>query len=156
MSQFTFLPECPAPHRVVLGDARLSLETEPSQNFDLLIMDAFSGDAIPAHLITREAFQIYWRHLKPNGVLAVHVSNRFLDVAPVVALQAERDSKQALLFSYAGNEENDESASDWVLVTSRPGFFGRSDMARAGQKIARIPGLRLWTDDYSNLYRILR
>ena len=156
MSQFTFLPECPAPHRVVLGDARLSLETEPSQNFDLLIMDAFSGDAIPAHLLTREAFQIYWRHLKPNGVLAVHVSNRFLDVGPVVALQADRDNKQALMFSYAGNEENDESASDWVLVTSRPGFFGRSDMARAGQKITPIPGLRLWTDDYSNLYRILR
>ena len=156
MSQFTFIPECPAPHRVVLGDARLSLETEPSQNFDLLIMDAFSGDAIPAHLLTREAFQIYWRHLKPNGLLAVHVSNRFLDVAPVVALQAERDSKQALLFSYAGNEENDESASDWVLVTSRSGFFERSDMARVGQKIAPIPGLRLWTDDYSNLYRILR
>ena len=156
MSQFTFLPECPAPHTVVLGDARLSLETEPPQNFDLLIMDAFSGDAIPVHLITREAFQIYWRHLKPNGVLAVHVSNRFLDVGPVVAMQAERDGKNVLMFSYAGNEENDESASDWVLVTSRPGFFERDDMVRAGQKIAPIPGLRLWTDNYSNLYRILR
>jgi hypothetical protein len=156
LSQFTFLPECPAPHQIVLGDARLSLETEPAQNFDLLIMDAFSGDAIPVHLLTREAFRIYWRHLKPDGVLAVHVSNRFLDVGPVVALQAAEDQKPALMFTYAGNEENDESASDWVIVTSRPGFFKRSEMARAGEKIIPIPGLRLWTDDYSNLYRILR
>jgi hypothetical protein len=156
LTQFTFLPECPAPHQIVLGDARLSLEAEPAQNFDLLIVDAFSGDAIPVHLLTREAFKIYWRHLKPDGVLAVHVSNRFLDVGPVVALQAAEDKKPALMFTYAGNEENDESASDWVIVTSRPGFFGRSEMARAGEKIAPIPGLRLWTDDYSNLYRILR
>ena len=123
MTQFTFIPECPAPHRVVLGDARLSLETEPPQNFDLLIMDAFSGDAIPVHLITREAFQIYWRHVKPDGVLAVHVSNRFLDVGPVVAMQAEQDGKRVLMFSYAGNEENDESASDYralsILQASR-------------------------------------
>ena len=78
------------------------------------------------------------RHLKPDGVLAVHVSNRFLDVGPVVALQAAEDKKPALMFTYAGNEENDESASDWVIVTSRPGFFGRSEMARAGE-IATAP-----------------
>ena len=74
---------------VVLGDARLSLAHEPSQQFDMLVIDAFAGDAIPVHLLTREAFDIYWRHLKPDGVLAVHISNQYLNLAPIVSLDAK-------------------------------------------------------------------
>ena len=73
--EFTYLLDCPAKVDVVLGDARLSLEREPSQQFDVLAVDAFSGDAIPVHLLTLETFRLYFRHLRPDGILAVHVSN---------------------------------------------------------------------------------
>ncbi len=82
---FTFLHDCKADHQVLLGDARLTLEAQPSQQFDLMAIDAFTSDAIPVHLLTREAFALYFRHLKPAGILAVHVSNRYLDLVPVVA-----------------------------------------------------------------------
>ncbi len=91
--RFKYLSDCPAHVDIVLGDARLSLAREPSQQFDILVIDAFSGDAIPVHLLTREAFRIYWRHLKPDGVLAVHISNRYLNLAPVVMLAAKESGK---------------------------------------------------------------
>lgn len=87
-TEFTFLKFCLAPKEIVMGDARLSMETGPSRQFDVLAVDAFSGDAIPVHLLTREANALYWRHLKPDGILAVHVSNRHLSLAPAVALPA--------------------------------------------------------------------
>ena len=112
----------PAQHDVVLGDARLMLERQPGQHFDLLVVDAFSGDAIPVHLLTREAWALYWRHLKPDGVLAVHVSNGYLNLAPVVALGAAETGKRAMKVSYDGSGVDEESASDWVLVSPNPGF----------------------------------
>ena len=156
-TQFTFLRDCPAPHDVVMGDARLSLEREEPQKFDVLAVDAFSGDAIPVHLLTREAFRLYWRHLKPDGVLAVHVSNLYLALGPVVALGAAETGKTAKMVSFETPDDNprEESDSDWVLVTSRPGFFDQPEL-KGASKIDPIPGLRMWTDDYSNLYRILR
>jgi SAM-dependent methyltransferase len=155
-SQFTFLSDCPAPHVVVPGDARLSLERESARHFDLLALDAFSGDSIPIHLLTREAFELYWRHLKPDGVLAVHVSNKYLALSPVIAMAAAANGKQAMSISYGGNAAAEESSSDWVLVTSRRGFFDLPDLMHAERPIEPIPGLRMWTDDYSNLYQILR
>ncbi len=155
-TQFTFLRDCMAPHEIVLGDARLSLEREQPRGFDLLAVDAFSGDAIPVHLLTREAFRLYWRHLKPDGVLAVHVSNKYLDLAPVVALAAAEDGKRAMTIEYDGDDDKEESASDWVLVSSRPGFFDQPEISKTDEKIQPIKGLREWTDDYSNLYRILK
>lgn len=155
-TQFTFLRDCPAEHEVISGDARLSLEREASRHFDLLVVDAFSGDSIPVHLLTREAFRLYWRHLRPDGVLAVHVSNKYLSLGPVVALAAAENKKQAMLVSYDGNETNEESSSDWALVTSRSGFFELPEIVPAEKPIDPIPGLRMWTDSYSNLYRILR
>jgi SAM-dependent methyltransferase len=155
-TQFTFLKDCPAPHAVIPGDARLSLEREPPKQFDILAVDAFSGDSIPVHLLTREAFELYWRHLKPNGVLAVHVSNKYLSLAPVVALAALENRKLAMMLPYDGNETNEESSSDWVLITSRHGFFKLPAIAPVAELIDLIPGLRPWTDNYSNLYRILQ
>ncbi|HVX56216.1 MAG TPA: hypothetical protein VHA37_00660, partial [Candidatus Saccharimonadales bacterium] len=141
-------------------DARLSLEDELNRGvnhrFDLLSVDAFSGDAIPVHLLTREAFRIYWQHLRPNGVLAVHVSNRYLSLAPVVALAAREFGKQAMDINYEGNDDEQETSSEWVLVTSRPGFFEQETIKPVANRIDPIPGLREWTDDYSNLYKILR
>jgi hypothetical protein len=156
-SQFTFLQDCMAPHDVVMGDARLTMEQERVQKFDVLAVDAFSGDAIPVHLLTREAYRLYWRHLKPDGVLAVHVSNRYLTLGPVVALAAKEFGKTAKMINFESDERNEteETDSDWVLVTSRAGFFDNPGL-KVGHDIAPIRGLRMWTDDYSNLYRILR
>ena len=153
---FRFLRQCLGPHEIVLGDARLSLERGPSKQFDVLAVDAFSGDAIPVHLLTREAFALYWRHLKPDGVLAVHVSNRFLDLAPVVALAAQEDGKQVMMVSNQDDDDKEIAAADWVLVSSRPGFFDQPEIKAADDGIKPIPGLRIWTDDFSNLYKILR
>ncbi|MEP6714089.1 MAG: fused MFS/spermidine synthase [Terriglobia bacterium] len=156
-TQFTYLRDCYAAHDVVLGDARLSLEREPVQKFDVLAVDAFSGDAIPVHLLTREAYKLYWRHLNPDGVLAVHVSNRYLVLGPVVAMGAAESGKTAKIVSFESEDRDssEESDSDWVLVTSRPGFFDRPELKTA-TSIKPITGLRMWTDDYSNLYKILR
>ncbi|HVY91496.1 MAG TPA: hypothetical protein VHA14_02060, partial [Bryobacteraceae bacterium] len=159
-TQFSFLLHCYGKHEIILGDARLSLENElksgVNHRFDLLSVDAFSGDAIPVHLLTREAFRIYWQQLLPNGVLAVHVSNRYLALAPVVALAAQESGKEARDINYDGNDDEQETSSEWVLVTSRPGFFDRDTIRPVAKKIDPIPGLREWTDDYSNLYKILR
>ena len=154
--EFRFLRQTMAPKQLILGDARLSLDQRASEpKFDLLAVDAFSGDAIPVHLLTREAFALYWRRLKPDGVLAVHVSNRFLDLGPVVALGAEESGRTARMFSNDEDSDTEVAAADWVLVTKRPGFFDQEETS-FGTKIKPIPGLRVWTDDYSNLYKILR
>ena len=159
-TQFSFLLHCFAKHEIIMGDARLSLESElnkgENRHFDLLSVDAFSGDAIPVHLLTREAYKVYWSHLIPDGVLAVHVSNRYLSLGPGVALAAAADGKQAMMITFDGDDDKEETSSDWVLVTSRKGFFDRDEIRDAAKKIEPIPGLRVWTDDYSNLYRILR
>ena len=155
-TQFRFLRDSPANKQIELGDARLSLEREQSKQFDVLAVDAFSGDAIPVHLLTRQAFALYWRHAKPDGVLAVHVSNHYLNLAPVVALAAAEDGKQAMMVSVDEDAETEGAASDWVLVTSRPGFFDQAGIKGVAEKITPIRGLRTWTDDYSNLYKILR
>jgi len=155
-SEFTFLRNCAAQSGIIPGDARLSLERETSRAFDILAVDAFSGDAVPVHLLTREAFRLYWHHLKPDGVLAVHVSSRYLALGPVVAMGAVDNQKRAVMIAYQGDPEKNESASDWVLVSSRPGFFELPDIAAAAQPIPVAAGARIWTDGYSNLYRLLR
>ena len=154
-TQFTYLRDCPARLQVAMGDARLSLEREPSQQFDVLVVDAFSGDSIPVHLLTREAFEVYARHLKPDGVLAVHVSNKYLDLSmPVVALARQLGRESHLI----GNERNDDTqtfAANWVLV-------GHNEMARfpwiekQESDVDVVPDLRVWTDDFSNLWQIRR
>jgi hypothetical protein len=152
-TEFTFLNDCRAPHDVVLGDARLSLEQEPPQQFDLLAVDAFSGDAIPVHLLTREAFRLYWRHLKTDGILAVHVTNQYLLLAPVVltgAFEGLRDARMVTDNSLV------DAISEWVLVTSRDGFFNQPEIRSAAKLIDPIPGFRMWTDDDSNLFKIQR
>ena len=154
---FTFLSDCPAQHEVFLGDARLTLERQPSQQYDVLGVDAFSSDAIPVHLLTREAFELYFQHLKSTGILAVHVSNRYLDLAPIVARDARDLSKTALLVADDGDDEDYLSKSDWVLVASDPRVFFDPLFHAAGIEAAKLrPGLRPWTDDYSNLVQILK
>ena len=155
---FTYLSDCPGKVQVVLGDARLSLEREPDQEFDLLALDAFSGDAIPVHLLTRECLDIYLRHLKPDGVIAVHISNQHLDLEPVVYRLADERQLQALTVdrSYDDSEATLYS-STWVLLTRNEAFLEKARIATA-IPASSTPVKRgtLWTDDYTNLLRILR
>jgi hypothetical protein len=155
-TEFSFLRDSKAKTEIVLGDARLSLEREPKQNYDVLVVDAFSSDAIPIHLLTKEAFKVYFKHLKDSGVLAVHISNLYLDLEPVVAGVAQSLGRQAMLVLNDKDEANDISASVWVLVTARRSFFQDPLLKQVAKPIATRRGLRLWTDDYSNLYQILR
>ena len=153
--QFSFLSDCPAHIDIVLGDARLSMTDEPSQQFDILVVDAFSGDAIPIHLLTRQAFQIYWRHLKPDGVLAVHVSNRYLQLAPIVALGTQGIGKEVWQVENGEDDRKEVFDSTYVLVSSRAGFFSDALFTGLLDKIEVPRNLRAWTDDYSNLWQVL-
>lgn len=153
--QFTYLADCPSHLDLVLGDARLSMTREPNQQFDLLVIDAFSGDAIPVHLLTLEAFHIYWRHLKPDGVLAVHVSNHYLNLAPVVKLAALATHKEAWQIDNYDDDEQETYRSTYVLVSNRRGFFENPLFADQLTAIDVPRALRTWTDDYSNLWQIL-
>jgi hypothetical protein len=153
---FTFLKQSPAKSEVILGDARLSLESEPSQQFDVLAVDAFSGDAIPVHLLTREAFAVYFRQLKPDGILAVHTSNTYLNLAPVVKLLAEDAGYTTRFIASEEDPLMMISSADWVLVTRNQRFLNVPETSVGGENIVVPPGLRLWKDDYNNLFDILR
>jgi spermidine synthase len=154
---FMFLRDCKADHQVLLGDARLTLEAQPSQQYDLMAIDAFSSDAIPVHLLTREAFALYFRHLKSTGILAVHVSNRYLDLVPVVSRNARDFSKTAVDVDDDDEEEDYFSNSDWVLVASNPAIFRDPAFKSSSVQPARFrANLRPWSDDYSNLFQILK
>lgn len=150
-SEFTYLQDSPAKVETVLGDGRLSLEAEPDQHFDVLVMDAFSGDSVPVHLITVEAFQTYFRHLKPGGMLALNVSNKYLDLKPVMERAARHFSKQALFFSFEPKDDDDVCfGADWVLLTDRGVSIPGSQVLRG------YDYFRPWTDDFSNLLAILK
>ena len=154
--QFHYLEDSRAHVETVLGDARLSLEREPPQNFDVIAVDAFSSDSIPVHLLTREAFAVYFRQLKPDGVLAIHISNRYLDLGPVVEQEGRAMGKSVLQIDNESEDEGDISASSWVLVTGREGYLDRASLKSFSVKIPKRPDLRIWTDDYSNLWQIVK
>jgi len=155
-SQFTFLADCHGKVDVLLGDARLTLESQSPQDYDLLVVDAFSGDAIPIHLITREAFLEYFRHLNPDGILAIHVSNKYLDLVPVVARIAENLGKQSIAVYDPAEAGTYVSESDWVLLTSKAEIFEDRVFDADSVEAAELkPRVRLWTDDFSNVLRIL-
>ncbi len=153
---FTFLRDTPATVRIVPGDARLSLTAEPPEHYDVLVIDAFSGDAIPVHLLTREAMRVYLRHLDSGGVLAFHVSNQHLDLAPVVGMLAEDAGMHAVQINSQSNKARGEFAADWVLVTTNPAIYLNEDVVNASVPIAQISGLRLWTDNDNSLLPLLK
>jgi hypothetical protein len=154
--QFSFYTHSAADKDILMGDARLTLERQEPQNYDILSVDAFSSDAIPVHLLTREALALYFRHLKPDGILALHISNRYLDLAPVCAAGAEFFKKEAMTIS-DDPPETYLSSSTWVLVTANPDWFKAASFADADIARTKVtPGFRPWTDDYSNLWQIVR
>jgi hypothetical protein len=154
-SEFSFLGGSTAKVQVKLGDARLTLEGEAPQEFDVLAIDAFSGDAIPVHLLTKEVFALYLRHLKPSGILAVHVSNQFLDLAPVVEQLADAYGYPAIRIQSPKDEPRGLSSATWVLVTRNREFLAKGEIANVATPIPPR-GLRMWTDDYNNLLQVIR
>jgi len=154
-SLFTYLRESPAKSEIAMGDARLSLEAEAPQHFDVLAIDAFSGDAIPVHLLTRQAMSVYLRHIRPDGILAFHVSNQFLLLAPVVEKLAQ---SFGLKYCRVENGESPEEAiasAQWVLVTHRQDFINTLASMHVGQVVA-VPGdVKVWTDDSNSLIDVL-
>ena len=152
--QFSFLADAPARIELVMGDARLALERESNQDYDVLVVDAFSGDAIPVHLLTREALQLYFRHLKPDGVLALHLTNNHIDLVPVADQLARALGKHAVLVESELDEEREIYNADWVLMSSHP--LKDPQLEGASQPLRSRPGQRPWTDDFSNLFQILK
>jgi len=155
---FTYLRDSPAKVEIIPGDARLSMEREVAsanpQGFDVLVVDAFAGDAIPVHLLTVEAFEIYLRELNPTGVLAIHVSNRYLDLRPVVHELAERFKLHSGWVHADGGPMS--QPSDWILLARTDGVLGQSELSNRLQSLDSQRKVRLWTDDYSNLFQILK
>lgn len=156
---FHYLSDTAARTEIVLGDARLSMERELTQGkpqgYDVIAIDAFSSDSIPVHLITREALAVYARHLKPDGVIAFHVSNRFLDLPPVVRSLADDAGFRAARITDQPEESLGASRSDWVLLTRNREFLSQPALARS-EEIPVQTGLRIWTDQFNNLFQILK
>ena len=170
---FAYLSDTPAEYRIVMGDARLSLEKQrlylkdhPGEKFDLLLMDAYSSDAIPIHMITKEAVALYFDVLKERGLLLVHISNRHLDLAPVVGNIARdlgltaryrNDTWASALDKDLWDEEADEGkfASDVVLVVRDPEYLGPLKRDGAWEEIPQDPRVGVWTDDFSDILTVL-
>jgi hypothetical protein len=155
---FTYLSNCPAKVEITLGDARVSLEREPPQNFDLLVLDAFSSDAIPVHLLTAEAFEVYERHLKTNGIIAIHISNKWLNLEPVVANVARRFNYRLVVIDHVPSDEQWWlRRSLWALLAHDDKPLDTAEIRNAGRAAEENPAkVPLWTDDFSSLFQVLQ
>lgn len=161
-SRFTYLARSPSQIDLVLGDARLSMERELAENqpqaFDVLALDAFSSDAIPVHLLTKEAIAIYLAHLKPNGVIAIHTSNRYLDLEPVVrALAADFDLKVATITDNPPSKKWWVFRTTWMLLTKNEALLNRTEIRDATtEPDETAKTVKMWTDDHASVYEILK
>jgi hypothetical protein len=157
-SRFSYIRQCPGTVEIALGDARLSMEREPPQHFDLLVLDAFSSDAIPVHLLTKESFEIYQRHLNTNAIIAVHISNHYLDLQPVVENLARHFDYKMVTIDFDENEEEWWLyGSTWILLSHDASVIDAPKIQRAANtpKTAAHPP-PLWTDDFTSLFQILK
>nr|NIO11386.1 hypothetical protein [Deltaproteobacteria bacterium] len=154
-SYFTYLRDSEASIEIVLGDARLSMERDPPQEFDILLLDAFSGDAIPLHLLTTEAFEIYLRHLKPDGVIALLIDTEHLNFDAVIRRVADHlGLETARIYSSSG--PNEDWGSNWMLLARDSDFLSSPPINGAAARDRASPdGVRLWTDDYTSLIPLI-
>jgi hypothetical protein len=163
---FTYLEDSHAPWDIVLGDARLALERELRESrgrgrgYDLLVLDAFSGDALPVHLLTREAFDLYLRHLDPDGILAINISNRYLDLSPVIWGIAAAHDIDAVLIETWDDPERGIYDAWWMVMTRNRSWIENAEVQEAIYEVPdndtrKFDHVRLWTDDYSNLFQLL-
>jgi hypothetical protein len=155
---FTYAPRGLAKADCVIGDARLSLEREPPQNFDLLVLDAFNGDSIPVHLLTKEAFAVYDRHLNTNGIIAIHASNVFLDLEPLLLnLAHELGYEVAVIETRPHRDKWWVWPSTWILLCRNPDPLA-APVIRGAVRPPEISHkqVRVWTDDFTSLFQVLR
>ena len=152
---FTYMRDSGAQVDSVEGDARTTLVHEPPMGFDVLVIDAFSGDAIPLHLLTTQAIALYKRHLAPGGILAFHISNQHVELEPEIALLAKAAGMKAMRVSSYQNDARGEFTAHWMLLTENPNFFSQPEVASRVRQPIENPKVRLWTDDYSSLLPLL-
>ncbi len=157
---FTFLQDSKAPFSIVLGDARLRLADVPDKHYDLIVMDAFTSDAIPVHLVTREAIQLYLSKLTEQGLIAINISNRYINLEPVIGALAHNlglsTLKQLEMNVSPAEKEMGKSASHWVLLARHQSDFGNLIKDSRWQPISETVLRRVWTDDFSNIFSVLR
>ncbi|SBV31244.1 conserved membrane protein of unknown function [uncultured Sphingopyxis sp.] len=167
-AKFTFIADCAPDTPIVIGDARLQIAEQPAARFDIIVIDAFSSDAIPLHLLTKEAIGIYARALKPDGILLIHISNRFFGLEPVLAAEAKARGWTAAIRmdpGPVGDEYGDLTGSNWVALTATPermreltgGLRPRKDSREDGAwvPIEARAGFTRWTDDYASTLPVL-
>ncbi len=152
---FAYIRDSGALVSIVEGDARTSLAKEPAQGFNVLVVDAFSGDAIPLHLLTTQALALYRRHLAPGGIIAFHISNRHVDLEAPIALLARSAGMRAATVATGANDERGEFTATWMLLSDNLEFFAQPEIARVGREPVLVTGLRPWTDDFSSLLPVL-
>jgi hypothetical protein len=154
---FTFLKDTPAKVELAMGDGRLLLESEPDQHFDMLVMDAFSGDSVPVHLISREAFATYFRHLKPTGILAVNISNTYLNLQPVMERAASTFGKAALVYEFHPSDDDQYCFScSWALMMDQSTADAHPSLKVNVKVLKPERPFRVWTDEFSNMFGILK
>lgn len=156
---FTYLSDCPAQVEVVLGDARLSLTQAPDRQFGIIVLDAFSSDAIPMHLLTREALQGYLSKLADGGLLAFHISSRHLRLHPVLANLAADAQLESLAQEMPVSEAESKdfkSSSNWFVMARHAGDFGKLADDPRWKPVSPEPGMPVWTDDFSNILSVAR
>ncbi len=158
---FSFLQDSPATWQAVLGDARISMEQEllndQARGFDVLAIDAFTGDAVPVHLLTIESFQLYWKHLNPDGILAVHITNRHLDLSGVVRMAAIKLGKTVIKISSEADDTSLISTATWMLMSSNQAFLSAPNVIKkSADQVDETADADLWTDDYSNLFQVIK
>jgi hypothetical protein len=153
---FTYLRDSPAQISFADGDARTSLTRESPQQFDVLAIDAFSGDAIPIHLLTIQAIELYKKHLAPGGILAFHVSNQYLNLTPELAALADAANLQARLIESQPDDSLGAYRATWILLSSNAAFFDQPEVAAVAGTVPTDSRLRVWTDDYSSILPILQ
>ena len=152
---FTYIRESGAQISIVEGDARSSLSQEQPRNFDVLVVDAFSGDAIPLHLLTTQAIDLYKRHLAPGGILAIHISNSHVDLEPEIVLLAKAAGMDVRRVSTIENHDLGEFTATWMLLTNNSRFFTQPEVSTRVRKPVDASRVQVWTDDYSSLLPIL-
>ncbi|TAL43729.1 MAG: spermidine synthase [Methylovulum sp.] len=154
---FSYLSQCARNASIDIGDARLSLAKEPDHKFDLLVMDAFSSDAVPTHLLTAEAVKLYFRKLKPDGILAFHITNRHLLLKKVLSIHAEQLHLAALIQEFQPEQDMPlVVATDWIVIANKPETLAPLSVSRLGnwQKMPLYFDMKPWTDDFTNIVRI--
>ncbi len=159
-SYFTFMRDCAPQARIVLGDARLSLRAAPDQRYRMIVVDAFSGDSIPVHLLTRQALQLYLAKLAPRGILVFHISNIHLDLQPVLAALAADAGLSGLVEDDTAVSEveiaNGKFPSTWVVIARHPSDLGKLPSDARWKPLLAKPGSKVWTDDYSSVISIVK